>query len=120
MKHEYKDMKIWHKAREINVLGYNITARFPKEETYGLTSQMRRAAVSIVSNISEGSAFESDAQVLRFLYIALGSLCEVEAQSYLALDVRYITDETLELFLKESDQLKRMILAFAKSIKGKA
>lgn len=119
MKHEYKDMKIWHKAREINVLVYNMTASFPKEETYGLTSQMRRAAVSIVSNISEGSAFESDAQVLKYLYISLGSLCEVEAQSYLALDVRYIKDEALELLLKESDQLKRMILAFMKSLKAK-
>lgn len=65
-------MKIWHKAREVNVLVYNMTASFPKEETYGLTSQMRRAAVSIVSNISEGSAFESDAQVLKYFIYLFG------------------------------------------------
>lgn len=119
MKHEYKDMKIWHKAREVNLLIYNLTANFPKEETYGLSSQMRRAAVSVVSNISEGSAFESDAQVLRYLYISLGSLCEVEAQTYLSLDVKYINKVELETVLKESDQLKRMILAFMKSLKAK-
>ena len=119
MKHEYKDMKIWHKAREVNLLIYNLTANFPKEETYGLSSQMRRAAVSVVSNISEGSAFESDAQVLRYLYISLGSLCEVEAQTYLSLDVNYINKVELETVLKESDQLKRMILAFMKSLKAK-
>ena len=119
MKHEYRELKIWHKAREVNLLIYSMTESFPKQETYGLSSQMRRAAVSIVSNISEGSAFESDAQFLKYLFISLGSLCEVEAQSYLALDINYIQQDELDKVLKESDQLKRMLLSFMKIVRAK-
>ena len=87
MKHEFRDLKIWQKARTLNKDIYKVSKTFPKEELYGLTSQIRRASISVPSNISEGSGYDSDAQFLRYLYIALGSLCEVETQLYLSSDI---------------------------------
>ena len=112
MKHEYRNLKIWQSARQLNLSVQNLTSTFPKEEQFGLTSQLRRAAISIASNIGEGGAYQSNAQFSRFLSISLGSLCEVETQLFLALDSEYINEQNLNHILEKTDHLKRMIIAF--------
>jgi len=116
MKHEYRHLKIWTKAREVNKQIYKLSSTFPKEEKYGLVSQIRRASISIASNISEGSSYETAPMFRKYLDIALGSLCEVETQLYLAHDVSYIDENYLQQNLTMTDELKRMILGFKKSI----
>lgn len=117
MKHEYKKLNIWSKARELNKQVYLISAEFPASEDFGLTSQIRRSAISIPSNIAEGSAFDSKAQFSRYLSIALGSLCELETQMYLAEDLKYVKIELVEIVLDNTDQLKRMIIGFKNNLK---
>jgi four helix bundle protein len=74
----YKDLKVWQKADELALQVYDITKRFPKDEMYGLTSQLRRAALSIPTNIVEGYARKGDKELARFMSISIGSLAEVE------------------------------------------
>ena len=76
----YKDMKVWQKSYELCLRIYRITAKFPKEERYGLTSQLRRSVVSIPSNIAEGYGRKTTVDYIRMLYISYGSLCELETQ----------------------------------------
>ncbi|MBT8188941.1 MAG: four helix bundle protein [Bacteroidia bacterium] len=97
MKHEYRQLKIWQLAREINKKVYSISENFPATEKFGLISQIRRASISIASNISEGSSYESPKMFGNYLQIALGSLCEVETQFYLAVDINYLK----RIFLKK-------------------
>ena len=119
MRHEFRELRIWKEARLLNKLIYVTSEKFPKEETYGLTSQIRRASVSIASNISEGSSYPGDKMFLRYLNIALGSLCEVETQTYLALDVNYISNNELDTIIEKTDKLKRMLISFMKTLKTK-
>ena len=76
----YKDLKVWQKSYELCLRIYRITAKFPKEERYGLTSQLRRSVVSIPSNIAEGYGRKTTVDYIRMLYISYGSLCELETQ----------------------------------------
>lgn len=87
----YKDLKAWQKAFDLALFIYETTREFPKDETYGLTSQLRRAAVSVVSNIAEGKGRSSDRDTLRFFATARGSLFEIETQIALAERLSYIT-----------------------------
>lgn len=87
----FRDLKAWQRAFELAVSLYRLTARLPKEELYGLTSQIRRAAVSVVSNIAEGKGRASDRDLLRFLGNAKGSLFELETQIELAERLSYIS-----------------------------
>jgi four helix bundle protein len=77
---DHKDLDVWKKSMNLVVLIYDITSKFPSDERFGLTSQMRRAAVSIPSNIAEGAARKGDKEFIQFLMIALGSLSELETQ----------------------------------------
>lgn len=117
MKHNYKKMDLWKVARANNLKVYDLTNKFPKEELYGLTSQLRRSIVSVSSNIAEGSGYESDAQFLRFLSIAMGSLCEAETQIYLAFDLNYISNEDLIESEKYMTDQKRLIRGMIKKLK---
>lgn len=112
MKHEYKNLRIWHLAREVNKLTYSITTNFPNVEKYALIGQMRRASISIVSNISEGSSYQSNKMFKKFLDIALGSLCELETQVYLGIDVQYLKEQDSTHIFEKCDYLKRMIISF--------
>lgn len=116
MKHEFKELKIWQNARILNIDIYRLSGHFPKEEKFGLTSQIRRASVSIASNIAEGSGYQSDVMFVKYLNISLGSLCEVETQLYLAMDIGYLQTETIEPIIKQIESLKRMILSFRKRL----
>jgi len=86
---KFRDLKIWQKGIEIVKNCYVLTANFPESEKFGLVSQMRRSAVSIPSNIAEGNGRETDKEFLRFLYIARGSLAELDTQQVLAKELGF-------------------------------
>ena len=85
----YKDLKVWQKSYELCLEIYRITAKFPKEEIYGLTSQIRKSVVSIPSNIAEEYGRKTTMDYIRMLYISYGSVCELETQILLAGDFRF-------------------------------
>ena len=91
----YKELKVWKKAYELCLEIYRITAKFPKEEKYGLTSQLRRSVVSIPSNIAEGYGRKTTSDYVRLLYISYGSICELETQILLAGDLNLIKNDEL-------------------------
>jgi four helix bundle protein len=111
----HKELDIWRLGIELVEEVYKMTVEFPKEEIYGLTSQMRRAAVSIPSNISEGAARSGKKEFIRFLYVALGSLAELETQTIIAEKLGYLKNHRLmELIEKQ----RRKQLNFIKYLKG--
>ncbi len=113
MKHNFKRLAIWQKAREFVKSVYEISRQFPKEEQYGLTAQIRRAAVSIPSNIAEGCGRSTNKQLVHFLGISTGSSCEVETQLYLAHDLEFIDEAELKETLLQSEELRKMIVGFS-------
>lgn len=90
MANTFRDLKVWNLAMDLSVLVYALTADFPKQETYGLSSQMRRASVSIASNIAEGKARSSRRDFRQFVTIAIGSNWELQTQLALARRLRFI------------------------------
>lgn len=115
----YKDLLIWQKGIKIVTLVYQIVNSFPKEELYALTSQLKRASVSIPSNIAEGYGRNTDKSFGHFLNISRGSLFEIETQLLIAKELGFIVDENLfkEIF-KEINEESKMINAFSKSLKN--
>jgi four helix bundle protein len=106
-------LKVWQRAIDFVTDIYKLTERFPKEEIYGLTSQMRRAAVSIPSNIAEGAARGSKAEFRKFLAIAQGSISELETQIIISSNLGFCTPH--ENFLSDLDEISRMIVGLRKS-----
>jgi len=94
MARSYRDLLVWQKAKALAVRLYNETESFPKNETYGLSSQVRRASVSVVSNIAEGQGRLTRGEFLHFLGQARGSLLEVDAQMAIALDLGYVQEKS--------------------------
>jgi four helix bundle protein len=115
--HNYQELKIWQEGRKLVKSIYLMTATFPKEEIYGLTSQIRRAAISIPSNIAEGTGRNSDKEFQRFLDYAMSSLFELETQIILSHDLNYITLEEFEIVHLEVKSLIRMIVKFKSILK---
>jgi four helix bundle protein len=113
----FKNLKIWQKGFNIAVNTYKLTAMFPKEEKYAISSQMNRSAVSIPSNIAEGSSRSSIKDYSRFLEIALGSSFELETQLLIAEEVGFGNKETRDFLFKEIDEEQKMLLAFMNKIK---
>ena len=107
--HNYKELEVWQKGRSLVKKIYSITGLFPNKENYNLIKQMRRAAISIPSNIAEGSGRGSDKEFIRFLNMANGSAFELETQIYLACDLNYISHELLHKYLKEIQDVQKMI-----------
>ncbi|MBW6511066.1 MAG: four helix bundle protein [Desulfuromonadaceae bacterium] len=104
----YKDLTVWQKALDLVEMVYQATKVFPKEELYGLTNQLRRAAISIPSNIAEGHARSSTAEFLRFLSIAKGSLGEIETQLLIAQRLGYLSEEQLTPILNLQVEINKM------------
>jgi len=100
----FEDLTVWQDARKFTNKIYNLTNKFPKEELYGLTSQIRRAAVSIMSNIAEGFDRRSDKELSNFLSIAHGSSSEVQNDLYIALDLKYISEEEFKKMYRRSKE----------------
>lgn len=118
LKH-YRELKVWQKSYQMCLEIYKITNGFPKEETYGLTSQIRRAAVSVPSNIAEGYGRKTTPEYIRFLYIAYGSNCELETQVMLSGDLGYIDAMKLKKAQDEIGEVERMLMALIKSLEIK-
>ncbi len=114
--HNLKELKIWNKAIDLSVAVYKTTVGFPKEEMYGLTSQIRRSAVSIPSNISEGAGRNSNKEFLYFLGIANGSSYELQTQLVISNKLNLITNETLQSLVKEIEEIQKMNYTFQKTI----
>ena len=112
-------MNVWKLAIEFVTILYKITDNLPKYEIYGLTSQLRRASVSIPSNIAEGAARNHDKEFIQFLYIALSSSVEVETQLIISYNLNFITKIELEELTEELDIIGKMIQGLIKSIKSK-
>jgi four helix bundle protein len=114
---DFKKLKVWEKGHQITLAIYKLTARFPKEELYGLTSQMRRAAASIVSNIAEGRGRAGRADFGRFLQMATGSASELEYQLLLAHDLNYLKAEEYQNLEKGVVEVKRMLSALMQRLR---
>jgi len=112
----FKDLKIWQKGIRLVEDVYNASRGFPKEEIYGLQSQMRRSAVSIPSNISEGFARLHNREYRNFLYISLGSCAELATQIIIASRLKYIADTKAETMLTAIDELSRMTMSLIKKL----
>ena len=104
----FKDLRIWQKGIEVVTDIYTLTKKFPKEELYGLTSQIRRSAISIPSNIAEGFRRYHNKEYKQFLYITLGSCAELETQITIARMLKYITEEKEIELIEKLDHLCRM------------
>jgi four helix bundle protein len=115
----YKDLKVWQKAYQICIMIYKITKHFPNEERYGLTSQIRRAAVSVPSNIAEGYGRKTTLEYVQALYIAYGSHCELETQIMLSNDLGYIESDVSQDLQQEIGEVERMLKALIKSLRNK-
>jgi four helix bundle protein len=111
----YSDLIAWQKAMDLVEAVYKISTQFPKEEIYGLTSQLRRAAVSVPSNIVEGQSRGSK-EFVRFLQIAHGSLSEVETQMMIAHRLGYVPQERLDAALKKAAEVGRILNGLMASI----
>ena len=115
----YKELNVWQKSYELCLKIYRITAKFPNEEKYGLTSQIRRSAVSIPSNIAEGYGRKTTVDYIRMLYISYGSVCELETQILLAGDLGFIEKGELSAAKKDIAEIERMLKALIKSLENK-
>ena len=104
----YRNLEIWQKGLEILKYVYQISNQFPEEEKYGLTAQIKRAVISILSNIAEGSGRNSNQQMINFLSISKGSAYEVEAQLIIAYELTYISTEDLDIAVEIIDHYCRM------------
>ena len=111
----HKELLVWQKAMQLVVDVYNLIRLLPKEETYGLSDQMRRAAISIPSNIAEGNARSSQKDMVHFLYIAQGSRAELETQLELCELIGYISKDRLEPVLMQTQEIGRMLSGLIKS-----
>ncbi len=114
--HDFKKLKIWQKGREFAREIYLTVSNFPTEERFALTSQMKRAAVSIPSNIAEGAGRRTSKDFARFLDIANGSAFELETQIYLAFDLRYIDKAKLNNLIEKIEEIEKMIFGFKKKM----
>ncbi len=113
----HKDLDVWKLSIEFVTEIYNLTKDFPKEEQFGLTNQVRRASVSIPSNIAEGAGRRSDKEFLQFLYISMGSIQEIDTQLLISLNLNYLTKSEYEILLTKLDQISKMISGLIKSVK---
>ncbi|GLI54140.1 MULTISPECIES: four helix bundle protein [Thermodesulfovibrio] len=115
----HKDLDIWKEGIEIVTTVYELTKTFPDFEKYGLTSQMQRAAVSIPSNIAEGAARNSKKEFIQFIYVALGSLSELETLLIISKKLNYLSDERYKLINNKIVDLRKKMLNFLKYLREK-
>jgi four helix bundle protein len=117
---DFRNLKVWQKAHQLTLSLYQITTSFPREEAYGLTSQIRRAASSISSNIAEGCGREGDAELARFCIIARGSASELEYQLLLARDLTLLQAADYEELSQQTVELKRMLTVLVQKLKAES
>jgi len=115
---DFRQISVWAKARALTLQIYKTTATFPREERYGLTSQLRRAAASIPANIAEGYGRVGDAELARFLQIGMGSAYEVEYHLLLANDLDFLTDSDHQHLQSLTVEVKKMLSGLLSKVRG--
>ena len=113
---DFRKLQVWEKAHQLALTLYPVTASFPRDETYGLASQIRRAASSIPSNIAEGCGREGDAELSRFCTIARGSASELEYQILLARDLKLIQPPDYEQLAERTTEIKPMLTVLVQKL----
>ena len=114
---DFRNLQVWDKAHGLTMNVYKATMSFPKEELYGLTSQIRRSSASIPTNIAEGCGRNGDAELARFISISMGSASELEYQLLLAHDLNYLDQDTYTNLHEKGTEVKRMLAGFIKTLK---
>lgn len=114
----FKDLVVWQRSHQLTLEIYEVTQCFPKEEIFGLTSQIRRAVSSIPTNIAEGCGRRTNAELANFLNIASGSASEVEYEILLAKEVGYISTKQFEIWTHEIGEIRSMLAAYMKKLKS--
>jgi len=109
MSGKYRDLKVWQGAMQLTIAIYGATEKFPTHELYGLSSQLRRATVSVASNIAEGKGRSSDKELLQFLSRARGSLYEVETQLQIAESIGYLPAVDSRALIEQTESLRKML-----------
>jgi four helix bundle protein len=115
---DFRQLIVWEKSHQLALAVYKATKEFPKEELYGLTSQMRRAAMSIPTNIAEGCGRNTDAEFARFLQIAMGSASETEYQLLLSHDLGFLNKEQYDRLNLDVTEVKRMLASLLKTLRA--
>ena len=115
--HRFKDLEIWKKSREFCSDIYELTSSFPDSEKFGLTTQLRRASVSIPSNVAEGCSRKSNKDFSRFLEISIGSMYEIETQLLIACDLKFISIEELNRHIEKLSSIIKMTSKFKSTLK---
>jgi four helix bundle protein len=115
----YRDLRVWQEAMAVAERAYHLTARFPKEEVYGMTSQIRRAAASIAANIAEGYGRDNSGSFVQFLRMSQGSLKELETHLLLSARVSLVPTADIQLLLQQCDELGKMLRSLIRSIQRK-
>ena len=113
---DFKQLKVWEKSHSLSLETYKATKTFPKEELYGLTSQIRRAVVSIKANIAEGCGRTGDPELGRFLRISIGSASELECHLLLARDLGFLARVDHDRLVRAVSHVKRMLTSFTKKL----
>ena len=119
MLNSYRDLLVWQKAMELVVGTYRFSSSFPREELYGLTSQLRRASVSVPSNIAEGYGRASRQEYIQFLYVAQGSLKETETQIILAEMLGYASGDATKNLLEKSAVVGKLLGGLIRALRRK-
>ncbi len=116
---DYRDLEVWKKAMDLVEISYKITKKFPKNEIYGLTSQLQRSSVSIPANIAEGRQRQHSKKFLQHLSIACGSLAEMETHIQISARLKYIDKQCLGMVLEKTSEVGRMLNGLRRSIEKK-
>jgi four helix bundle protein len=109
---EYIELNVWVKNRELSNIIYDVTKKFPRDELYGIVNQMRRSAVSVISNIAEGCGRNHKNDSVHFFYIARGSLYELEAQCYISYDQGFLANEEFNMLKNQISDCKKLLNGF--------
>jgi|AntRauMFilla1563_2_1112583.scaffolds.fasta_scaffold00142_3 four helix bundle protein len=118
--HNYKELFVWKRAIKLCAHIYKLTANFPYEERFGLISQMRRASVSVPSNIAEGGGRRTDKEFVHFLGIAHGSICELETQLYLGVELEFTDLNQIDFVTNEINETQKMLYALILKFESKS
>ena len=110
----HKDLKVWQESKDLVTHIYDLTSKFPKEEIYSITAQIKRAAISIPSNIAEGAARDSNKEYIHFLYNSLGSVAELDTQLLIAKDLNFLNEKDFNEISEKLNSIGKMLSGLIK------
>lgn len=116
-KKDYTELDVWNESRKLVSHVYDLVKKFPEDEKYALTSQLKRAAISVPSNIAEGVGRQHNKERIQFLYISRGSLYEIETQLFLALDQQFISENDMNVVFDQITSCKKLIQGYINYLK---